>query len=83
MIIGSLVLVAWYIPLRCATVCDCHQGDHLERCGQSNKDRHARTMTDSCDYFSFLGTETTVCFGSTNTLCLGQRLKNVNPLEMT
>ena len=25
----------------------------------------------------------TVCLGSTNKLCLGQRLKHVNPLEMT
>ena len=25
---------------------------------------------------------TTVCLGSTNTLCLGQRLKHVNPLEI-
>ena len=24
-----------------------------------------------------------VCLGSTNLLCLGQRLKHVNPLEMT
>ena len=27
--------------------------------------------------------EATVCLGSTNKLCFGQRLKHVNPLEMT
>ena len=31
----------------------------------------------------FFGFICTVCLGSTNKLCLGQRLKHVNPVEMT